>query len=175
MQTTDGGRPSRRATAWGPALLLLGAGILLYRTVALLVGGAASVLRRWVVGLTLVEMCVDAVTMLGAARWWRSRAPRHARLPLRAGAVATVLHAVRVAVFVLGRTGPWVDFDVRPDQREGHDERWSWSQVVFAGVMAVLGVLGLAAIWRVRRRTAAGGRAGRSDFAPPGRPARHYE
>lgn len=66
---------------------------------------------------------------------------------------ATFLHAGRVLVFVLGRTGPWVDFDVRPEKRADHRERWTWGQVVFAGVMSVFGVVGALAIWRARRRT----------------------
>lgn len=142
---------SARSGAVGPGLLLGGAGILLYRTIALLAGGAKSVLERWVVLLTVVEMVVDAVTIVGAARWWRSRSPRHAALPLRVGAAATLLHAARVAVFVLGRTGPWVDFDVRPEHRANHRERWSWSGVSFAGVMSLLGMAGVLITWRARR------------------------
>jgi hypothetical protein len=137
----------------GPGLLFAGAGILLYRTIALLAGGARKVLKPWVVVLTFIEMLADIVTLGAAARWWRSRAARDEPLPLRAGAVATLLHAGRVLVFVLGRTGPWIDFDVRPEQRADHDERWTWPGVVFAGVMSVLGVVGVVIIWCVRRRT----------------------
>lgn len=137
-----------------PALLLGGAGILFGRTVALVVGGATAVLRPWVVALTFVEMALDAVTMIGSLRWWVSRSTPHSRLPLRSASAATLLHAARVLVFVLGRTGPWVDLDVRPEQRAGHGERWTWSQVVFAGVLSILGVVGVVVVWRVGRRTA---------------------
>ncbi len=137
----------------GPGLLFAGAGVLLYRTIALLAGGARAVLKGWVLALNVLEMLVDIATMAAAIRWWRSRAPRDAQLPLRIGAVATLLHAVRVLVFVLGRTGPWVDFDVRPEQRADHDERWTWTEVVFAGVMSILGVVGAVIVWCVRRRT----------------------
>lgn len=134
-----------------PVLLFCGAGILLGRTIALLAGGARRALRPWVVALTWLEMATDATTMAGAVRWFRSGDPAHARLPMRAGAVATLLHAGRVAVFVLGRTGPWRDFDVRPEARRDHDERWTWAQVVFAGVMSVLGVIGMVLVWHRRR------------------------
>lgn len=110
-------------------------------------------LKRWVMTLTVAEMMIDLATGAAAARWWRSRAPRHGRLALTAGAIATVLHAGRVLVFVVGRTGPWVDFDVRPEHRDGHGERWSWNGVVFAAAMSVLGVIGVVVVWRARRRS----------------------
>lgn len=139
------------AGRWAPGMLIVGAGVLFYRTIALIRGGARKVLKPWVVQLTFVEMAIDAFTMLSAARWWRSRNPDHADLALTAGACATLVHAGRVAVFVLGRTGPWVDFDVRQDARAGHDKRWTWSQVVFAGTLSALGVIGVVTIWVARR------------------------
>lgn len=135
----------------GPSLLIGGASILLYRTVALLSAGATKVLKRWVVGLTIAEMIVDVTTIAQSARAWCTRHPRHLRWALRAGAAATLLHAIRVAIFVLGRTGPWKDFDVRPEQRDDHGERWTWAQVVFAGVLSALGVVGVVLIWLARR------------------------
>ena len=119
--------PRRQEVArrWAPGLLFTGAGLLLYRTIALLLGGARTVLKPWVVQLTYVEMAIDAITMLSATRWWSSRNPDHAHPALVAGAATTLVHAGRVAVFVVGRTGPWVDFDVREDQRAGHDARWT--------------------------------------------------
>lgn len=142
-----------RSGRWNAGLLFGGAGILLYRTLALLAGGAALVLKPWVVALTLVEMALDAVTMIGSLRWWVSRSTRHPHLPLRAGAASTLVHAARVLVFVLGRTGPCLDFDVRPEHRAGHEERWTWAQVVFASVLSVLGAIGVLAIWRARKRS----------------------
>ena len=152
MPPERGDAPARSRPC-GPGLLIVGACVLLYRTVALLAGEARTVLKRWVVALTVMEMVVDVVTVVAAARWWRTRAADHARLPLRVGAVATCLHAARVLVFVLGRTGPWVDFDVRPEHRADHRRRWSWAQVVFAGVMSTLGIIGAVTVWRVRRRS----------------------
>ena len=141
------------SSSLGPAILLGGAGILCSRTIVLLTGDARTVLKRWVVTLTVVEMMIDLATGVAAARWWRSGASGRGRLALRAGAVATLLHAGRVLVFVIGRTGPWVDFDVRPEHRAGHRERWSWTGVVFAAVMSVLGVVGVVVVWCARRRS----------------------
>jgi hypothetical protein len=142
---------SHTSSRLGPSLLVMGAGILLYRSIALLVAGAGQVLKRWVVGLTLAEMLVDVITIAKSACWWLTGDPRHARAAMRAGAAATVLHAVRVAVFVLGRTGPWKDFDVRPDKRVDHDQRWTWTQVVLAGVLSVMGLVGVVVVRRTRR------------------------
>lgn len=90
--------------------------------------------------------------MFGSVWWWiRDEAARE-RFALRAGAAATILHAVRVLIFVLGRTGPWVDFDVRPEQRALHAERWNWGEVYFAAVLSVMGVIVVAIIWGWRRR-----------------------
>jgi hypothetical protein len=140
----------------GPGVLFLGAGVLLFRTIALLAGGARRVLQPWVVALTWVEMALDAITMLLAARWWVSGSDRHAAAPSRVGAMATLLHAARVAVFVLGRTGPPFDFDVRPEARADHDQRWNWTQVVVAGVLSGAGVLAVVVIWSTRRRSGRG-------------------
>jgi hypothetical protein len=124
------------------ALLALGACVLLFRTVTMLAAeGAVGVLMPWVFGLLVAELLLDATTLLGSVRWWLSGAEACDRLPLRTGAAAAILHAVRVLIFVLGRTGPWINFDVRPEQRALHAERWSWGRVYFAAVLSVLGVL----------------------------------
>ncbi len=147
-----GGAPTEPARV-GSALLFGGAAILVYRTVALL-RGARSVLKRWVVALTVAEMAVDLATMRAAARWWVTGDPHSSRGAMRFGAAATLLHAMRVSVFVLGRTGPWKDFDVRAEHRADHGQRWTWGGVIFAGVMSTLGVLGAGIIWQVRRSAA---------------------
>ena len=134
--------------------LVLGGGVLLYRTIALLAGGASRVLQPWAVALTWLEMAIDVLTIAASARWLVRGSAQHATLALRLGAAATVVHAIRVGIFVLGRTGAWPDFDVRPEARAGHQERWSWTQVVFAATTSVLGIAGAALIWRRRRRHA---------------------
>lgn len=135
------------------ALLALGACVLLFRSVTMLAAeGAVGVLMPWVFGLLVAELSVDVATLLGSVRWWLSGTEGHARLPLRTGAAAAILHAVRVLIFVLGRTGPWINFDVRPEQRALHAERWSWGWVYFAAILSVLGVLCVVIIWLYRRR-----------------------
>lgn len=134
------------------SLVILGACILLFRTVLMMAQGAMAVLVAWVLGLLLAELVLDVATLAGSVRWWVTREEGHARLPLRTCAAAVILHAVRVLIFVLGRIGPWIDFDVRPEQRALHSTRWSWGWLYFAAVMSVLGVLGVLIIWRYRRR-----------------------
>jgi hypothetical protein len=62
-------------------------------------------------------------------------------------AAAAIFHALRVLVFVIGRVGPWINFDVRPEHHEAHSDTWTWTGVYFAGIMAVLGVIGVIIIW----------------------------
>lgn len=138
-----------RERTWA-ALLALGACILIFRTVAMMVGGAFGVLVGWVAALLVAEFLIDVATLVASLRWLRNGVHGHSHLALRLGAAAAILHAVRVAIFVLGRTGPWMNFDVRPEQRALHPERWNWGQVWFAAVLSVLGVLGVLLIWWLR-------------------------
>jgi hypothetical protein len=133
-------------------LLALGACILLYRTVTMISQGALGILVVWVSILLMAEMLVDLGCLLGAVRWWISRDRAKGTLALRLGAAAAVLHALRVLVFVLGRTGPWIDFDVRPEHRAVHGDTWTWTGVWFAAIMAVMGVAGVIVIWGLIRR-----------------------
>ena len=71
---------------------------------------------------------------------------------MRLGAGGVILHAVRVLIFVLGRVGPWIDFDVRLEHRALHHTRWEIGWVYFAAIMSVLGIIGVVVIWRIRRR-----------------------
>ena len=105
------------------SLLALGATILLSPTLVMLTQGALSVLVLWVSGLLILELILVITTLLGAVRWWMTSAQKDAVFALRAGAAATILHALRVLIFVLGRTGPWIDFDVKPEHRALHSER----------------------------------------------------
>ena len=134
------------------ALLALGASVLLARTIIMLAGGALAFLALWVSGLLMLELVLDAATLGSAIRWWVTGSGKDTRLALRLAAAATMLHAFRVLVFVLGRTGPWIDFDVQPAQRAFHAARWTWGEVYFAAVLSVLGVVGVIVIWRIRRR-----------------------
>ncbi|UCG42030.1 MAG: hypothetical protein JSU73_09075 [candidate division WOR-3 bacterium] len=144
-------RPSRQRLY--ASLLALGACVLLSRAAMMLAGGALAVLTAWVSALLVAELVVDLAVLAGAVRWWIANTAKSAGPALRAGAAAAILHALRVLVFVLGRTGPLVDFDVRPEHRALHSTRWTWSGVWFAAVMSALGLLVVLVIWLLRRRT----------------------
>jgi hypothetical protein len=134
------------------SLLALGACILLFRTTTMLVQGNLKVLMLWVSILLFAEMLLDVSCLLGSGRWWFYNDRSKAGIPLRLGAAAAILHAIRVLVFVMGRVGPWIDFDVRPEQRAMHDARWTWTGVYIAAILSVLGIIGVIVIWTLIRR-----------------------
>jgi hypothetical protein len=96
------------------SLLILGSGVLLYRTIRLLSGDALNIFVLWVSVLLIVEMFIDLACLLSSVRWLISNDQSKESLSLRMGAAAALLHAFRVLIFVFGRTGPWINFDVRP-------------------------------------------------------------
>jgi len=114
--------------------------------------GALDVLVLWVAVLLIAELLIDAGCLLSSIRWLIANDRSKASIPLRMGAAAASLHAVRVLIFVFGRVGPWMDFDVRPEHRALHATRWSWGWLYFAAIMSVLGVIGVITIWALRRR-----------------------
>ncbi len=134
------------------SLLAMGACILLYRTIAMLSQGAFEVLRLWVSILLFMEMLIDFGCLLGCIRWWISNDRTKGTVALRFGAAAAIFHAFRVLVFVVGRVGPWINFDVRPESIEVHAGTWTWTGVWFAAIMSVLGVIGVIIIWMLIRR-----------------------
>jgi hypothetical protein len=134
------------------SLLIFGACVLLFRTSVLIFTGTLAVWQLWVSILLFIEMAIDFSCLITALSWWKSNDESRASVPLRFGAAAAIFHAVRVLVFVLGRTGPWIDFDVRPVYRAMHATRWSWAGVTFAAIMSILGLIGVIIIWRLRRR-----------------------
>ena len=90
---------------------------------------------------------------LAASVWWyRTNDPGQDRLPLRLATAVVFLHAFRVLIFVLGRTGPWINFDFRPEFHATHGERWSWTWVWFAAIMSILSMATVLLIWLIRRR-----------------------
>ena len=133
-------------------LLTLGASILLYRTITMLVEGSLNVLVLWVSVLLFAELLLDLCCLLSSVWWWIKNDRSQSRLPLRFGAAAAILHAIRVLIFVMGRIGPWINFDVRPEQRAMHDVRWTRTGVYFAAIMSVLGITGVIVIWILIRR-----------------------
>lgn len=133
-------------------LLILGASILLYRTITMLFQDALDILVWWVSILLIAELVIDAACIITSIPWWIKNEKSKDRFPLRFGAAATILHAIRVLIFVIGRAGPYLDFDVRPEQRAMHYTRWTWSEVYFAATLSVLGVIGVLIIWGIRKR-----------------------
>jgi hypothetical protein len=82
--------------------------------------------------------------ILGASillRWLISNDALKATFPLQMGAAAAILHAIRVLIYVLGRTGPWVNFDVKPIYHSSYSFDWFW--VWFAAILSVLGIIGV--------------------------------
>ncbi len=118
----------------------------------MLVQGALGVLVAWVSVLLIAELLIDASCLASCIAWYVANDRSKARLPLRFGAAAAILHAIRVLIFVMGRAGPWINFDVRPEQRSLHDARWTWTGVYFAAIMAILGIIGVLIIWGLIRR-----------------------
>ena len=133
------------------SLLALGASILLSRTITMLSQGALNILVLWVSILLIAELLIDLSCLISSVFWWIKNDKNKAIIPLRLGAAAAILHAIRVLVFVLGRVGPWIDFDVRPEQREMHFTRWTWTEVYFAAALSVLGIIGVIVIWYIIR------------------------
>jgi hypothetical protein len=133
-------------------LLILGASILLFRTLRLLFfEQGLEMLVLWVIILTVLESIIDSCCIIGSLRWLISNDALKATFPLRLGAAAAILHAIRVLIYVLGRTGPWVNFDVKPIYRSSYSFDWFW--VWFAAILSVLGVIGVIVIWKLRRRS----------------------
>jgi hypothetical protein len=131
-------------------LVGLGICVLLSKTIVMLTDGSLTTLMTWTSALLAVESLLDAGTLLGAVWWWTGGTGTRAWLPLRLAAAAVIVHAVRVLVYVLGRTGPWHNFDVRPAHRAAQTPEWHW--LVFAAVLSVLGVVGVVIVWVLRRR-----------------------
>ena len=131
-------------------LLMSGAFILFYRTVSMIFfENALRILSAWVVLLLFIESIIDSFCILFSIRWFISNDPSDDSIPLRLGASAAVFHAFRVLIYVLGRTGPWVNFDVRPEYRSSYasDNFWVW----FAGILSLMGIVGVVVIWLYRR------------------------
>ena len=134
------------------SLLALGAGFLLYRTIVLLSRGAWEIFMPWVVFLLLAELLIDLGCFLISVRWWIRNDSNAARPALRFGTAVVFMHAVRVMIFVMGRVGPWINFDVRPEHREMHYTRWTWTGVYFAAIMSALSIIAVFVIWHLIRR-----------------------
>jgi hypothetical protein len=134
------------------SVLMSGACILLFWTIKMFSQGDPAILVWWVSALLFVEMLIDAACLLTSVRWWIADDKRYDSIPLRFGAAAAIIHAFRVLIFILGRVGPWIDLDVKPVHRAIHYTRWSPWHLYFAGIMSILGLIGVFVIWTFRRR-----------------------
>ena len=132
-------------------IFILGAAFLTFRTIMLIAQGNLSVFFFWVSILLIAELFIDLGCVLSSITWWISNDKNKASIPLKFAAAVIIVHAVRVLIFVIGRVGPWINFDVRPEYRTLHDARWSWFGVYFAAVMSFLSIIVLIVIWRLRR------------------------
>lgn len=142
---------SRRRRLYAVALFL-GGGVVLVRAVTLLAQDAPSQWVPWVGVSLYVETVAIVIALAAIARWFVNPDDRHTATAFWATAVLVVVHAFRVAVFALGRTGPWVDFDVRPEFRADHGDTWTWGEVYFASGAASLSLIITIVVWRQRRR-----------------------
>ncbi|KPK11174.1 MAG: hypothetical protein AMJ68_06660 [Acidithiobacillales bacterium SG8_45] len=133
-------------------LLFIGAAFLAYRTLAMISAGALQTLVPWVNFLLMLELIADGIAMVVCAAWAISGRPEQVRAVIRATTAVVIIHAVRVLIFVLGRTGPWVDFDVKPEARAQHADSWTWGEVYFAGSMSAISVIALIVFWIYWRR-----------------------
>ena len=83
--------------------------------------------------------------MITSIRWFILNERTKATIPSRLGAAASILHAIRVLIYVLGRTGPWLNFDVKPEYQDSYTFEWFWAY--FAAILSIFGVLGVIVIW----------------------------
>ncbi|MGI9544160.1 MAG: hypothetical protein ACR2MX_12955 [Cyclobacteriaceae bacterium] len=133
-------------------LLILGAGILLFHTLRLISLGYLEIFVLWVAVLLVLELLVDLGCIISSIRWWITNNKNKDHLPLQLGAAAAIVHVFRVLIYVVGRVGPWINLDIRPEYWETPHIHWSWAEVYFAASMSVLGVIGVIIIWRFRLR-----------------------
>lgn len=134
------------------SLLILGAGILLFRTIRLLtLENGWDILASWVIILTFIEMAIDLLCLIFALQWRVQNSKSARSRALLLGMIAAIFHAFRVLIYVLGRIGPWTNFDVKPQFQSSHDVNLFW--VYFAAILSILGLLGVVIIGaRIKRK-----------------------
>jgi hypothetical protein len=138
-------------------LLTLGAGLLLFRVLSMVFyEDALTILRGYVVFLLFLEMILDMLCMGFSIRWFFSNSPFKAAPALNFGAAATILHSIRVLIYVLGRTDYLKNVDIRPEYHSTYIFDWFW--VYFAAVLSILGIAVVIIIWRIRKKSKIAGR-----------------
>lgn len=132
------------------SLLILGAGILLFRTIRLLtIENGWNTLAGWVIVLTFIEMTIDILCIIYSSHWLFRNSNSSKSIALRLGAFAAIFHAFRVLIYVLGRIGPWINFDLKPQFQSTHHANMFW--IYFAAILSILGILGVITIWIIIR------------------------
>lgn len=131
-------------------IFIIGAIILLARTIILISQGYMELFVLWVAALLLIEFILDFGWLITAMIWWITKDKSSVSITLRLAATAIILHAIRVAIFVLGRLGPQPNFDIRPEHRPIPATNLGW--VYFALIMSVLGVVGVVVVWKLRNK-----------------------
>jgi hypothetical protein len=134
------------------SLMFLGACILLFSSITMVAQGNLGIQVLWVSVLLIAELLVDLGCAVFSVVWWIQNDSKNDRIPLRFGTAAVLLHAFRVLIFVIGRIGPWINFDVRPEHHALHDTSWNMGDMYFTSIMSILGIFGVVFIWQYRRR-----------------------
>ena len=134
------------------SLLFLGACILLFRTITMIVQGYLGVFVIWVSVLLMAEFLVDLGCAAFSVVWWISNDARKDKIPLRLGTAAAILHAIRVLIYVVGRIGSSNNFDIKPEYHSSSYAHWEIGWVYFASIMSILGLIGVVIIWQYRQR-----------------------
>lgn len=133
------------------SLLILGASVLLFRTIRLLTfENGWDVLANWVIILTFIEMAIDVACLGFSLEWLISNKQSSKSKALRCGAIAAIFHAFRVLIYALGRTDLFLNFDVKPQFKSTHEVDMFW--VYFAAILSILGILGVIIISIIIRK-----------------------
>ena len=129
-------------------LIMFGIAMLLFRTIKMISQGALDRLAVWVSALLIIEFIIDLACFLTSARWFITNDKQKSKFPLYFAAAATILHAIRVFIYAIGRVGPWINFDMKPEYLAEHEVNWSLGWLYFAVIMSVVGLIVLFEIWR---------------------------
>lgn len=136
-------------------LLMVGAGILIFRTLRMVtVEQAYVLLTDWAYTLLVLEFMLATACFFAALRWFTLSKWTYASTALKLGAWAAIFHAFRVLIYVLGRTPLLENFDVKPEHHDSYTFDWFW--VYFAASFSILGLIGVYVIrrlWMKKKRS----------------------
>jgi len=131
--------------------MILGACILLFRTLRLLtIENGWETLAIWVITCTIIEMLIDLFCIAFSFSWLIKTSPNSKIIALRLGVAAAIFHAFRVFIYVIGRVGPFYNFDLKPQFRNTQNAEMFW--VYFASILSISGVIGVIIIWRIIKK-----------------------